>query len=1042
MSESILNALIHLFAIVANIRIKDLTAAEKEIVQEYLERYVNQELLEEYLRLFTNYFDFYQRELRDESDAPVENYSLISFQITNVCRQIKKGLLRRERLVVFIQLLEFIYTDKTITDRELKFIKTVADSFNIEKTEYEDCKRFIFEGKPDNIEKRKILIIDNQRTEWSDSIHWVMRKKTREMHSQPYKHLFKDNLYGQLLFLKLESIDAYVFRYFGQLNLFVEGEKIIPGHAYFFKSGSIIKGPNITPIYYHDISSKFLEENVKHKIIYNAYDIEFKFPNSDNGVQEFNVSEESGQLIGVLGGSGVGKSTLLNVLNGNLPLNNGKIKINEFNLHNDNEQLNGLIGYVPQEDLLLEELTVYENLYFNGKLCFRDFDEEQINKRVTQTLEDLDLLEIKDLKVGNPLKKYISGGQRKRLNIALEILREPYVMFIDEPTTGLSSIDSEKVMNLLKEQVQKGKLIIINIHQPYSEIYKLFDKMWILDKGGYPIYQGNPIDAVVYFKTVASQVNAAESECPHCGNVSPEEILKIIEQREIDDYGKALKIRKTSPETWFTRYKNKIESNLKRLEPKGNLPPINFSVPNPVKQFLIFSHRNLKTKMVNTQYILLNLFEAPLLAVILGYFSKFVTNEGYIFAQNKNLPVFLFMGIVVALFMGLTVSAEEIIKDRKILQRESFLNLSWMSYLNSKVLYLIVLSAFQTFTYALISVLILEIQGMLIPLWLILFATSAFGNMIGLNISAGLNSVITIYILIPLILVPHLVLGGAMIRFDELHKNLTSQKYVPFIGELMVTKWAYEALSVEFFKNNKYEKHFFEQDKKISEADYRTSFLIPELQARIQVAQRNINNNTNLEKTARDFKIIRSELRKLYQDAGKPPFEYLSYLTINKINEDIYEELQDYLIYLKLHFLETGKRASEEKRRISDSLIQENDREWIRELKRNNHNQRLADIVQNSNEVRKMYEAEDEIIQKKDPVFMEPRSIWGRAHFYAPVKVFLGLKVDTFWFNFITIWIGIGILYYALAFSLLRKLLGFIDRFISGISHFSENNEK
>ncbi len=105
----------------------------------------------------------------------------------------------------------------------------------------------------------------------------------------------------------------------------------------------------------------------------------------------------------------------------------------------------------------------------------------------------MDLYEIRDLKVGNPLNKVISGGQRKRLNIALELIREPTILFADEPTSGLSSVDSEIVMNLLKEQTYRGKLVIINIHQPGSEIYKMFDKVMFIDKGGYQIFYGNPI---------------------------------------------------------------------------------------------------------------------------------------------------------------------------------------------------------------------------------------------------------------------------------------------------------------------------------------------------------------------------------------------------------------------------------------------------------------------------------------------------------------------------------------------------------------------
>ena len=1040
MSESILNALIHLFAIVANIREKDISQEEKDIVKDYLERFINQELLEEYLRVFDNYFEFYQRELREDSDTPVESYSLISFQITNVCRQIKGELLREERIVVFIQLLEFIWSDREITDGEIRFIKTVADTFNISESEYNNCKTFIFEGNPKKIDKDQVLIIDNQLREWSQSMYWMMKKKTRDIHHFPYKHIYKENLYGQMLFLHLESIDTFVFRYFGQLNLFIEGHKIIPGHSYFFKSGSIIKGPNIEPIYFHDVVSKFLEERTHNRLVFNTYDITFTFPNSDNGIKTFNVSEESGQLIGVMGGSGVGKSTLLNVLNGKIPQDEGKITVNGYDIHSEREELKGLIGHVPQDDLLIEELTVYQNLYYNAKLCFRDFNEKQIHRKVMETLEVLDLVEIRDLKVGNPLKKFISGGQRKRLNIGLELMREPYVMFIDEPTTGLSSMDSEKVMYLLKEQALKGKILIVNIHQPSSEIYKLFDKMWILDRGGYPIYQGNPIDAVVYFKTVASQVNAAESECPHCGNVNPEQILKIIEARKVDDFGEPIKERKTSPETWFNRYREKIESTVKRQEIEGDLPRINFHIPNPLRQFRVFGMRNLLSKISNTQYIILNLFEAPILAVVLSYFSKFMTAEGYIFAQNKNLPVFLFMSVVVALFMGLTISAEEIIKDRRILEREIFLNLSWISYLNSKIVYLFGLSALQMFTYVLISNQVLEIQNMLLPYWLILFSTSCFGNMIGLNISSGLNSVITIYILIPLILVPHLLLGGAMINFDDL--RISNKKHVPFIGDIMVTRWSYEALAVYQFKNNAFEERFFEYDKQISEADYNTSFLIPELEAKLQVIQRNIANNENLDETSKDLRILRNELVKLQEDANKPPFEYLNLLNLQEFNEEVVTSLQDYLTYIRLHYLNLGREASQQRSQEYDQLIQQHGIEWVRNLKSNHHNQRLAEFLQNTNEVKKMYETDQEIIQKKDPIFMDPLSDMGRAHFYAPVKIIKGFAIDTFIFNLIIIWLGAAILYYTLVFSLLRRLLQWVDSFVSGITSFRPNQRK
>ncbi len=166
-------------------------------------------------------------------------------------------------------------------------------------------------------------------------------------------------------------------------------------------------------------------------------------------------------------------------------------------------------------------------------------------------MESLGLWESKDLKVGNPIQKVISGGQRKRLNIALELIREPSVLFIDEPTSGLSSRDSENIMDLLKQLTLKGKLVFVVIHQPSSDIFKMFDRLAILDIGGYPIYYGDPVESVIYFKTLSNQVNSDESECHACGNVNPEQIFNIIESKVVDEFGNPTNHRKISPKEWY-----------------------------------------------------------------------------------------------------------------------------------------------------------------------------------------------------------------------------------------------------------------------------------------------------------------------------------------------------------------------------------------------------------------------------------------------------------------------------------------------------------
>ena len=193
--------------------------------------------------------------------------------------------------------------------------------------------------------------------------------------------------------------------------------------------------------------------------------------------------------------------------------------------------------------------------------------DEEIIIRVDSVLKNLGLYEIRNIQVGSPLNKKISGGQRKRLNISLELIREPAIMFLDEPTSGLSSRDSENILDLLKELARKGKLLFIVIHQPSSEIFKMFDKLIILDTGGYLIYNGNPVDSIEYFKRKIEQANYNESECYVCGNVNPEQIFNIVETKVFTESGQPTDTRRISPADWSNLYK--AEKKEDKREPGG-----------------------------------------------------------------------------------------------------------------------------------------------------------------------------------------------------------------------------------------------------------------------------------------------------------------------------------------------------------------------------------------------------------------------------------------------------------------------------------------
>jgi len=315
-------------------------------------------------------------------------------------------------------------------------------------------------------------------------------------------------------------------------------------------NGASIRNPKIKPIYYGDIISQFNIDRMKSRILFEAKDIMYQFKSGGIGLHPLSFTEESGKLVGIMGASGAGKSTLLNVLNGTSAPTSGEVLINGINIHSEKEQIEGLIGHVSQDDLLIEELTVYQNLYYNAKLCFDNYTEPELQEAVLDVLENLGLYEIRDIEVGSPLNKKISGGQRKRLNIALELIREPAVLFLDEPTSGLSSRDSENILDLLKELTLKGKLVFVVIHQPSSDIFKMFDKLLILDNGGFLIYDGDPIDSIIYFKSCIQHANWSESECHCCGNVNPEQIFNIIETKVLDEYGNFTPDRKISPIEW------------------------------------------------------------------------------------------------------------------------------------------------------------------------------------------------------------------------------------------------------------------------------------------------------------------------------------------------------------------------------------------------------------------------------------------------------------------------------------------------------------
>jgi ABC-type multidrug transport system ATPase subunit len=1008
MSEEILRALMQLFAIIAK-QDDGSTEKQREFVKAFLESQLNQQKVIEYL----NDYDEKIGGTGEQKDQGGKLTSVKdSVRTLAICRKINKTLTQKQKTVVLIRLFEMLMSEQLFTEQRMGIIRTVATVFNIYPEEVELINIFIKAEEPSDADTREILQIGND----------IDAARERN-------YIVSTGLDKTIFILRIKSADLYFVKYSGNSEISINGLMFNIRKIYLFPQGSTLRLPK-GPVYYNDVVSRFLSSEVTNKLSFMACDLCYNFPNGKPGLRNINIAEEFG-LVGIMGASGSGKTTLLNVLSGIEYPSSGSVSLNGIDIHKQSDQAKSMIGYIAQDDFLMEDLTVYENLFYNAKLCFNNLTDEEIKEKVNNSLTELGLYEIRDIKVGTPLNKKISGGQRKRLNIALELIREPSVLFVDEPTSGLSSRDSENVMDLLKELSLQMKLIFVVIHQPSSDIFKMFDGLYILDTGGYPIYYGNPIEAVMYFKKATSQINSEVGECHACGNVNPELLFSIIESKEVDDFGRFTRQRIKVPAEWNELYLAGYKE--KEIETVTTIPQKSFQIPAKIKQLGIFIKRDVLSKTGNLQYMLISLLEAPVMALFLTAIIKYVPDRksGYIFAQNENLPPYIFMSIVIALFIGLSVSAEEIFRDRKILKRERFLNLSRSSYLLSKIAILFTLSAVQMLIYVFIGNNILEIRGLTAEYWIVLFSSACFANILGLNISSAFNSAVTIYILIPLLIIPQMALGGAMFNFDKINKAFGGGKgNAPVIADAMASRWAYEALEVTQFKNNSYDRIFFDIDKIESHANYRQVFYIPELQKIINESETLLKSadESDMQLLASNLNLIKNEFSlesKIFPDLNKPDYKKLTPVSFNARTA---EECRVFLKKLEEKYITVFNAANSKK----DNMIagvekQLGGKDQYQKFRDRYHNDFVSEIARKVSEKNKIIRDGDHLIQNYEPVFFAPMKddhvFSARAHFFAPVKYFAGKQLDTIWFNLIIIWSMSVALYLTLYFDLLRKLI-------------------
>lgn len=537
--------------------------------------------------------------------------------------------------------------------------------------------------------------------------------------------------------------------------------------------------------------------------------LSYNHKDGKEAISNISFSNKSGDMCCIMGPSGVGKTTLIKLLaNFFLPASKKSILCNNLSLIDNFSNFKNYIGYVSQEDVLFENCTVYENMYHYGKIKNPLTDKQILDKKIDEILTRINLLDKRDQTVGNVNNRILSGGERKRLNIALELLSDTDILLLDEPTSGLSSYDSEKIIDMLDDVSKLGKIIYVVIHQPSRDIFLKFSHLLLLDRGGYLAYFGLTIDSFYYFSKFSGKYPR-----------NPDDIISILEQSRKTPDGKTIydeksknkkPLRVRTPEQWDKEFKfrSKIEIFEKKPDGAAYLPPK--KKYSGVKVFIQFFHlflRNILNKFKDKRAVALSII-LPSAMGLLAQIFRFTSGDAYLFSENIQIPKFLFLSAIVIVFLSISNSINEILNEKVIIEKERLIGYSYLSYYISKLIYLLIVAFYQILIYTAISFFILKIPvfknfTFFLKFLLLSLVGAASTSAVGLFISSFLKSEKQAFMMIPVFIIPQIVFGGMFINFNDMQSGVAQKgRPVPEICDAMHSRWMYESYLV-LFQNEK-----------------------------------------------------------------------------------------------------------------------------------------------------------------------------------------------------------------------------------------------
>lgn len=556
-------------------------------------------------------------------------------------------------------------------------------------------------------------------------------------------------------------------------------------------------------------------------------DLIHDFGPESRALDHINFEVKRGEMLCIIGPSGSGKSTLLAVLSGQREPTRGKVKLNGIPLYERREHLVPFIAHMPQEEALNPLLTVREHLRHAVTIRRPALSLAEHERRVDSILAELGLQSIAQRRVGSPGDKTISGGERSRLNLGVDLGSRAEVFLFDEPISGLSSKDSEHVAETLRS-LAREKIVIASLHRPGSPVLRLFDKVLLLDSGGRLAYFGTPAEMVGYFRDACEELAISHPSVAAKSPLGADFVFDVLETplSSIGGGSNTGAARRFPPSFWQERFES---VNLMQSLQLGSGPvskpgdgeaderlPV---PPKPARRFhaviaVFATHflRSLLSKLRNKGTVYSTCLEAPLLAALIAITLRSSPEGSYQFSTALHIPAYLFLSVTVAMFLGLTNSATEVLRDRPVLRRERNCQQGASSYVAAKLAALGIVAGVQCLAYLVVGNYFLEIDGMLAYLWLWMTLTAWTGTAMALVISSIVKSERQALTAVPLLLVPQMLLAGALVPYREMNHGLFGDSAnardrggIPIPAVIMPLRYAYEAMITDQATRNPFE---------------------------------------------------------------------------------------------------------------------------------------------------------------------------------------------------------------------------------------------